>query len=591
MGNACSAAQDVAFGVAGISSAIESVPSLQTYLLACVHEAVAAVDENGVIIYWNNAAEELTGWREEDVFGKPAIDALLLKSLSGEPVTESDLSTGESQGEFYCCRRDGTSFPISLHAHAIRNNSGRFQGLAASFRDITEKKRGEAFGAFFSDIGSNYGMRLPAQRIHQITGEKTAAYLAVSARILFGWVTEQADEIEISTGYSAQALPDVAGKYCLGDTIGAATLAELKAGKPVAVDDAGADPRTANWAESPPFRGVRSALITSCIENRRLVFVIIAQHCEPRLWRADEAAMLRMMAERTYRRIELARNEEALEMSEHRALDLAMQLEDKNRFITDFFINVSHEFKTPLTILMLGLELLESKIKGMADCSADIFRNISVMRQNSYRLNRLVSNLLDITKLDAGFMDPKWEWADILSLLRNLVASTETYARQKQLTVQFFTDADEKQMLTDGFMLERIMLNLLSNAIKHTQAGGHIDVNCRVADESVTISVKDNGEGIPENKKGIIFDRFSQVDTSLARTSEGSGIGLALTKSLVELMEGRVWFESVEGAGSEFFVELPVVHKEYSSKNKEYGVMQLDKRMQMEFSDIGLNIG
>lgn len=591
MGKAYSAAQDAAPGVTGISTAAESVPSLQSYLLSCVHEAMAAVDENKHIVYWNNAAEELTGWPKEDVLGKPAGDALRLRTLSGEPITEAALSTGERRGEFICCRRNGTSFPIALHSHAIRNNKGKFQGIAASFRDITAQKKGEAFGAFFSDIGSYYGMRLPARQLHQITGEKTAAYLAVTAHILFGWVSEQTDEIEISAGYSAQALPEVAGKYCLSGIIGETALMELRTGRPVAADDTAKDPRAAVWADSPPFCGVRSALITSCIENGRLVFVIIAQHCEPRLWQADETEMLQMMAERTYRRIELARNEEALQKSERRALDLAKQLEDKNRFITDFFINVSHEFKTPLTILMLGLELLDNKTKALAGYSADISRNISVIRQNSYRLNRLVSNLLDITKLDAGFMDPKWELADVVALLRNLVASTETYARQKQLTMRFITNTDEKRMLTDGFILERIMLNLLSNAIKHTQDGGQIDVICRVADGSATISVKDNGEGIPENKKGIVFDRFSQVDTSLARSSDGSGIGLALTKSLVELMEGRVWFESAEGVGSEFFVELPVVHKEYGRKNKEYGLMQLDRRVQMEFSGIGLNIG
>ncbi len=265
----------------------------------------------------------------------------------------------------------------------------------------------------------------------------------------------------------------------------------------------------------------------------------------------------------------------------------AEELEQKNRLITDFFINISHEFKTPLSVLMLGLELLEGSSRQISD--PDIKKHIRVMKQNSYRLGRLVFNLLDISKLDSGFMEPKWEKVDVIRILRNICESTYDYIRQKELNLNLSATVNEKHMFTDSFMLERIILNLLSNAIKHTPAGGRIEIKLQDYNNKVIIAVEDNGEGIPENKKGIIFDRFALVDTSLSRSCEGCGIGLALSKSLAELLKGGITFESSLGEGSKFFIVLPVSEMKYTTQIVFHNGMQLNNRIQMEFSDIDFN--
>ena len=264
----------------------------------------------------------------------------------------------------------------------------------------------------------------------------------------------------------------------------------------------------------------------------------------------------------------------------------AEELEQKNRMITDFFINLSHEFKTPLSILMLGLELLETSADMPGNNELDLKKQLKVMKQNSYRLARLVFNLLDISKLDSGFMMPKWENADIVQILRNIYESTCDYIRQKDLVLNLSVSADEKYMFTDSFMLERIVLNLLSNAIKHTPSGGQIQLEMQEYANKILISVEDNGEGIPEDKKIIIFDRFAQVDTSLSRPCEGCGIGLALSKSLAELLNGKISFESTQGEGSIFMIELPVVEMDIVPQLVFHNGMQLDSRIQLEFSDI-----
>ncbi len=262
------------------------------------------------------------------------------------------------------------------------------------------------------------------------------------------------------------------------------------------------------------------------------------------------------------------------------------ELEEKNKLITDFFINISHEFKTPLSIIVLLTDMMEQETKNSYPDSHDRTQFVNILRTNAYRLRRLVANLLDITKLDAGFMEPHWEQADVIALLKSVVTSTAVYTKQKGLTLHFAGNMDQLFMSTDSLMLERILLNLLSNAMKHTPPGGAIHVDLKAVHDKVIITVADNGEGIPIEKKNVIFDRFRQVNTSLSRTSEGCGIGLSITKALTELLGGSIAFKSSLGVGSTFYVTLPVMHVADAGYAADYSGMGLESLVQMELSDI-----
>lgn len=170
--------------------------------------------------------------------------------------------------------------------------------------------------------------------------------------------------------------------------------------------------------------------------------------------------------------------------------------------------------------------------------------------------------------------------------MRKLVGSVENYSARKGIEVTLADRLADRSMPMDGEKLERIMLNLLSNSIKHTGRGGRIGITLEGFDDRILISVEDNGEGIPSDKQGMVFDRFSQVNTSLTRSSEGTGIGLALSKSLVELLQGRIWFESAFGAGTTFHVELPILPSGTAGSLPVTDSMALHRKVEMEFSDI-----
>lgn len=263
-----------------------------------------------------------------------------------------------------------------------------------------------------------------------------------------------------------------------------------------------------------------------------------------------------------------------------------------DRLKSEFFANISHEFRTPLNIILGLLQLLDLDYKSAlgANNSQNVDRNIRVMKQNCCRLLKLVTNLIDLTKIDAGSLYLNLENCNIVQIIENITLSSVQYAENKGLTLIFDTDVEEKIIACDPEKIERIMLNLLSNAIKFTLPGGSIFVNIYDSHKSIKISVKDTGIGVPQDMLDMIFEKFVQVDRLLTRNHDGIGVGLSLVKSLTEMHKGKVSVKSELGVGSEFIVELPVrllSHSKETSQHKTGQILQDQPEMvHIEFSDI-----
>jgi len=225
----------------------------------------------------------------------------------------------------------------------------------------------------------------------------------------------------------------------------------------------------------------------------------------------------------------------------------------------EFFSNISHEFRTPINVLLSTLQLINLQHQDIeTDANAvRITKYINIMKQNCYRLLRLASNLIDITKMDSGFFEINPVKCNVVEVIEDITMSVAEYIQGKGIKLEFDTDVEEKVMSADPEKIERIMLNLLSNAVKFTEDQGSVFVNIKDKGESIEVSVKDTGIGIPEDKLDIVFERFRQVNSSLTRSHEGSGIGLSLVKNLVELHGGTIRVESEYGKGAEFIFELP----------------------------------
>ena len=258
---------------------------------------------------------------------------------------------------------------------------------------------------------------------------------------------------------------------------------------------------------------------------------------------------------------------------------------------TQFFANLSHEIKTPINIIYSCFQLLEiSKSQGenalwKAYCKYD-----GTIKQNCFRLLRLVNNLVDITKIDSGFMNLNFGNYEIISLVEDITLSIIPYVEAKNINVLFDTYVEELIIKCDPESIERVILNLLSNSVKFTDDNGNISVLMDADDEFVTIRVKDDGSGISKGVSEHIFERFVQEDKSFNRKKEGSGIGLSLVKSLIELHEGTVSLEKEVEKGCEIVIKLPNVRMEEDNDNNSRIIdaenKPLVQKINIEFSDI-----
>lgn len=278
------------------------------------------------------------------------------------------------------------------------------------------------------------------------------------------------------------------------------------------------------------------------------------------------------------------------DLTEHYMLREAVEMD---RLKTRFFSNVSHELRTPLNVILSTLQLMKMYCdKGLwIEKEEECVSKIGILRRNCYRLLKLVSNLIDITKLDAGYYEMNIINSDIVSIVRNTTQCAAQHMGFKNVSLEFSTDVSSRVVACNPAAIERILFNLLSNAVKFGRDGGKVHVSVSDRQDYVDVSVRDNGIGIPESRINSVFDKFIQVDETLTRKHEGGGIGLSLAKSLVEMQGGRIKLKSKPGEGSEFVVSIPAVMVEGNQKavDSELNGFDYINKACIEFSDISNN--
>ncbi|ONI45066.1 hypothetical protein AN641_04905 [Candidatus Epulonipiscioides gigas] len=254
------------------------------------------------------------------------------------------------------------------------------------------------------------------------------------------------------------------------------------------------------------------------------------------------------------------------------------------KFQTEYFANISHDLRAPINIISSAAQLLSLKDiqKDFEDGTIDKYSEI--IKQNCTRLLKLVNNVIDMNKLESGYYIMNISKVNIVNLVEAITLSIRSYTEAKNIELIFDTEVEECIVEIDIESMERVILNLLSNAVKFTPNGGKIDVRIYQDFPNVIISIKDNGLGIAADKLDIIFERFKQARTKKDKKEQGSGIGLSLVKSLVELQGGLVDVTSVVGEGSEFKVILQSVSAEVDEFYEDINTN--NDRLNLEFSEV-----
>ncbi|GKZ08206.1 hypothetical protein ANS017_07030 [Paraclostridium bifermentans] len=265
--------------------------------------------------------------------------------------------------------------------------------------------------------------------------------------------------------------------------------------------------------------------------------------------------------------------------------------ENMQKSQSNFISNISHELRTPVAVIMSANQILDINMKKVNNSYSESNLNkTNIIKQNCNRLLRLTNNIIDIAKVDSGFMNLKLKNVDIIFLLESIVTSVIPYADCKNIDIIFDTNCEELTMSVDPDKIERIVLNLISNAIKFSKDNTNIYINVNIDEEQnvLEFSVKDTGIGMKSEDLERIFDRFTQVDDIMVRKNEGSGIGLSLVKIFTNMHKGDVIVNSKLGEGSEFIVILPIRFIE-TEKDDDFEINSYsssNSKAAVEFSDI-----
>lgn len=238
-----------------------------------------------------------------------------------------------------------------------------------------------------------------------------------------------------------------------------------------------------------------------------------------------------------------------------RLRELNLQIETASAAKSQFLANMSHEFRTPLNAIIGFTEVLQDLIPG--PLNADQVEYLGDIHNAGQLLLRLINDVLDLAKVEAGRLELFYETFPIAQTVRETVTALRGAAEKKGLSIQVNLPPDLGLITADQIRFKQILFNLLSNAVKFTDSG-RVVVSGSIEDGQLHVAVADTGIGMRTEDMDRIFIEFSQVDASHARRHEGTGLGLALSKRLVEAHGGRIWLDSKFGEGSTFHVSLPL---------------------------------
>ena len=267
---------------------------------------------------------------------------------------------------------------------------------------------------------------------------------------------------------------------------------------------------------------------------------------------------------------------------QHQANQLKIQAEkllDLDKAKSRFFANISHEFRTPLTLIKGPIEQLEQNFDQKLS-----METVIMIRRNANRLLNMVNQLLDLSKIDEGNLKLSPSEGDVFKCLRTAVSSFNSHAAQRRIDYRVRIPTNMLWASFDRDKLENIVYNLLGNAFKFSENGSEISFEADYYSNNLRIQVSDTGLGIPKERLPFIFDRFYQVDNSATKEKEGSGIGLSLSKDLIDLMGGTISVSSVENKGTFFTVLIPL--QEIKTRSIKVELVKNSKEMHPTIANV-----
>ena len=235
------------------------------------------------------------------------------------------------------------------------------------------------------------------------------------------------------------------------------------------------------------------------------------------------------------------------------------RIAEASRMKTEFISVVSHQLRTPLTNLKYSLEILTSgKLREIEKKEKEYFE---ILEENIQRMGDLINDLLTVSRIETGRLPLKKEEISLEEITKKLIQKFKSYAEASHVKIELEVEKNLPKVPGDPLWIEQVVENLLDNAIRYTKGGGEVKIKIYKDSKKIYFEIQDNGVGIPKEEQKFVFQKFFRAQNVLKYQTEGSGLGLHITKRILELMGGKIWFKSKEGEGTTFYFSLPIREK------------------------------
>jgi PAS domain S-box-containing protein len=506
-------------------------PSLSADLLGPLLDAspfgIVGIDAAGNVRVWSRAMEEMSGWQQHEVIDR-------------RPPVELQLHLDGKPRELRLSRKDGGVIDVELRTAAWRDSQGDSKGTLAILSDLTRRRASEReLQAMTAQAKEERTVAQADRRFRELLEAAPDAIIEVDRDgriVLLNAVTEKI------FGYTREELLERSVELLIPQELRGAHCGHRSAywGHP-STRTMGSGLKLYGQRKDGTRFPVEISLSPVKSDDGFRVTAIIRDISE----REQVEDRLRAIQEKYTR--ELAETNRELELRN-------LEIERANRLKSEFLASMSHELRTPLHTVIGFSELLGEEIEGPLNEKQKRF--IGHIHKDSLHLLDLINDILDLSKIEAGQLELRREHFDVAAAIEEVLGSIRAQGSAK--SIQLTTGISVPAALdADRVRFKQVLYNLLSNAVKFTPQGGRIQVNARILDGFLQVTVTDTGIGIAKEEHASVFDKFHQVGATTKGVREGTGLGLAITKHLVEQHGGRIWLESAPGKGSCFTFTVP----------------------------------
>jgi PAS domain S-box-containing protein len=504
---------------------------LQTELIHQAHDAILVCDRINRVLSWNRGAEELYGWTAQEALGRATHTLLKTRFPVSLAALETQLErNGRWDGELIHTRRDGSTVVVESRQVFFQDEEGQPSAILEINRDITERGRQEQTAqATHAEVAARLSLlqqvldAMPSS-VYLVYGSDARLLLAnqATSKLLGASWRPHQPMLEYLSAHGIRIF-DVQGRPLPPDQF--ATLRAVQDGKTVLQQQ--------ETIRHPDGSGLPVLVNAVALPPQEV------QHS----WQQETAQQVPAP--------------ERLALVIHQDVTALKEAE----YLKDEFVGVAaHELRTPIAVLKgfaqtLIVQTKRGKGAPLAEWQLEALEEID---QATRRLVELIEDLLEVTRLQAGRLTLHREPTDLVALVQRVVRRLHMTAEQHRLSIE--TTCTHLVLHLDAQRIEQVLSNLIGNAIKYSLDEGAIEIVLREEGDAhrVVLSVRDHGIGIPTQQQASIFGRFMRADNARAYGIGGTGLGLYLSRELVELHGGRIWFESTEGQGSTFFLALPI---------------------------------